>query len=184
MGTDKAFLALDGKTLLERSLEAARAVSHDVWIVGDPAKFSEFAPTVADVWPNCGPLGGIHAALRSSPSDLNLVLAVDIPFATGALLEYLVEQSRHDRSATVTIARTRRGFEPLCAVYRRSFADAAQQALKTGRYKIDALFDSRRTHVISEEELTRVGFSPDMFRNLNTQSDLAEASEAFGTRLE
>jgi len=75
MGVDKAFAGLDGRTLLARALQLARSVASDVRIVGNKAKFARFGPVVEDMFPNCGPLGGIHAALRASATDLNLVLA-------------------------------------------------------------------------------------------------------------
>ena len=64
MGADKAFVLLKGRTLLARMLEAARSLTSHVRIVGDPAKYGAFAPVVHDIFPACGPLGGIHAALR------------------------------------------------------------------------------------------------------------------------
>src|SRR5580693_7685720 len=102
MGTDKAFVTLNGRTLLARLLEVVRSVTTDVCIVGDTAKFSAFAPVVEDVFPGCGPLGGIHAALRASAAELNLILAVDVPFVPAALLRYLMERARSsDAVATV-----------------------------------------------------------------------------------
>ena len=62
----------------------------------------------------------------------------------------------------------------MCAVYRREFGDAAENALREGRCKIDALFGAD-TNVIEEEELEVAGFSPRIFRNLNTPEELAEA---------
>ena len=61
---------LDGRTLLARALELARAVTADVRIVGDRGKFAAFAPVVEDVFRDCGPLGGIHAALRASAAGV------------------------------------------------------------------------------------------------------------------
>jgi phospholipid/cholesterol/gamma-HCH transport system ATP-binding protein len=175
MGADKAFVMLDGQTLLARALELARSVTRDVRIVGDPAKFSSFAPVVEDVFPDCGPLGGIHAALRASPTDLNLILAVDTPFVSPALLRYLITRSNNSPAAAVTLVRTNEGSQPLCAVYRPAFADAAEEALHAGRYKIDPLFTSTQTQVIEENELRNAGFSMSMFRNLNTQEEVAIA---------
>jgi molybdopterin-guanine dinucleotide biosynthesis protein A len=60
-------------------------------------------------------------------------------------------------------------------VYRRAFADAAETALRAGRYKIDALFDQALTRAVAEEDLRTAGFSPHAFRNLNTPEELAEA---------
>jgi len=178
MGTDKAFVMLDGRTLLERALELARAVTSDVRIVGDAAKFAAFGPVVEDVFRGCGPLGGIHAALRASSAELNLMLAVDVPFVSPALLQYLIERARGERDAAVTVARAGGGWQPLCAVYRRQFFDEAEPALRAGRYKIDALFGATQVQRISEDELESAGFSATMFRNLNTPAELAEASEA------
>jgi phospholipid/cholesterol/gamma-HCH transport system ATP-binding protein len=175
MGTDKALVTLDGRTLLARALDLARSVTPDVRIVGDPAKFARFAPVVEDAFPGCGPLGGIHAALRASQTDLNLILAVDVPFVSPALLQYLIRRAS-SAAATVTVVRASGGWQPLCAVYRREFADAAEEALAAGLYKIDPLFASQRTLVIAEDELESVGFSAEMFRNLNTQEELALAS--------
>ena len=174
MGADKAFVTLDGRTLLARALERARSVTDDVRIVGDAEKFAAFAPVVEDVFRGCGPLGGIHAALRASQKKLNVVLAVDVPFASPALLQFLITQARKTDVA-VTVARAGGGWQPLCGVYRREFADAAEKALQAGRYKIDALFDKARAQVIAEEELEAAGFSPRMFRNLNTREELESA---------
>src|SRR5579864_6382569 len=182
MGTDKAFVTLNGRTLLSRALELARSVAPDVRIVGDASKFARFAPVVEDLFPECGPLGGIHAALRSSQTDLNLMFAVDVPFVSAEFLQYLISRARSSVGATVTVVRASGGWQPLCAVYRRDFADAAEEALAAGRYKIDPLFAAQRTLVIEEDELRSVGFSPSMFRNLNTPEELAEASGEIESR--
>ena len=176
MGTDKAFVLLDGRTLLARALDLARSLTTDVYIVGDPAKFASFAPIVEDQFPGCGPLAGIHAALRSSQTDLNLILAIDTPFLTPALLEYIVGRAHDSNSAMVTVPRTAQGWQPLCAVYRRDFASIAETALRAGRYKIDALFADAGAQVIGEQDLQSAGFSLDLFSNLNTPDDLAEAA--------
>ena len=67
MGTDKAFVPLHGRTLLERALEVARAVTPDVRVVGDPTKFSTFAPVVEDLFPGCGPIDRSDATEPAPP---------------------------------------------------------------------------------------------------------------------
>lgn len=175
MGTDKAFVQLEGRTLLARVLDVARSLTAQVHIVGDRAKFAPFAPVVEDLFPGCGPLAGIHAALRVSQTDLNVILAVDIPFVSLALLQLLVTRAKSSPSATVTVPRANGGLQPLCAVYRRDFADVAEQALSVGRNKIDALFEQTTTLIIQEEELETAGFAPRIFRNLNTPEEVNAA---------
>lgn len=177
MGADKAFVLLNGRTLLARMLDAARSLTSNVRIVGESAKYSPFAPVVEDMFPGCGPLAGIHAALRSSTKDLNLILAVDVPFISLALLQFLVSRARSSPDSLVTVAHANGGLQPLCAVYRREFADRAESALHAGTYKIGALFDETSTQVIEGPELEAAGFSPQIFRNLNTPGELAQAHE-------
>jgi molybdopterin-guanine dinucleotide biosynthesis protein A len=174
MGTDKAFLQLGGETLLARSLKEMNAVVAEVRIVGSVAKFGDYGPVVEDIYPNRGPLGGIHAALKSSATDLNLVLAVDLPFVEERFLHYLIRRARA-AAAAITVPRASGGWQPLCAVYRRTFAAAADQSLLKGRNRIDAVFAEVEIETIEESELTQIGFSPGMFGNLNTPADWEQA---------
>jgi molybdenum cofactor guanylyltransferase len=172
MGADKAFVEYEGRTLLARALDLARSTTPDVRIVGSSEKFAPFAPVVEDIFRDSGPLGGIHAALRASSSELNLMLAVDTPFISWAFLHYLISQARGAPEAAAVVARDSAGWQPLCAIYRREFAGAAESALLAGRNRIDLLFDVVPTRVIEREEIEDAGFSPAIFRNLNTPEEL------------
>ena len=177
MGSDKAFLRLGDETLLSRALKTAGAVSADVRIVGDAQKFAAFGRVVEDVYRDRGPLGGIHAALSSSTAELNLMLAVDLPFVKPEFLGYLLSRAR-ESGAMVTVPRAGGGLQPLCAVYRRGFADVAEQSLREGNNKIDSLFAEVETCVIEEDELARAGFSAGMFHNLNTPEEFDKATDS------
>jgi molybdopterin-guanine dinucleotide biosynthesis protein A len=172
MGSDKAFVECEGRALLARALDLARSVTPDVRIVGSPEKFAPFAPVIEDVFRDCGPLAGIHAALLSSPSELNLMLAVDTPFISWTFLQFLISQARNAPEATVIVASFAGRSQPLSAVYRRDFAEVAENALRAGQYKIDRLFSEVRSRIIGHEELQDAGFSSAIFRNLNTPEEL------------
>src|SRR5258706_4459591 len=109
MGTDKAFVAYEGRTLLARALDLARSVTPNVRIVGSQEKFASFAPVVEDVFYDCGPLGGIHAALQTSETELNLMLAVDTPFVPSGFLQYLISQAERAPNAVVVPSADGRG---------------------------------------------------------------------------
>jgi molybdopterin-guanine dinucleotide biosynthesis protein A len=174
MGLDKAFLPLGHSTLLARALELARAIDGNPWIVGSATKFAGFGPVVEDVFSDSGPLAGIHAALAATRTDLNMMLAVDLPFLQPSFLDYLVCQGR-ETLATVVVPRSGGRLQPLCAVYRRRFAEVAERSLQAGKNKIDPLFAEVETKVVEPEELKRNGFSEEMFRNLNTPQDWEDA---------
>jgi molybdopterin-guanine dinucleotide biosynthesis protein A len=177
MGRDKAQIVLEGETLLARALRLARSVTPVVAIVGPREVYGAVAPVVEDVFPGQGPLAGIHAALRASATDLNLVLAVDTPLLTPEFLQYLARRANAS-GAVVTVPRTREGerdhLHSLCAVYRRKFAAAAQVALEKGQNRIDALFGGVPTLVLESDELEGLGFAAALFRNLNAPDDLED----------
>lgn len=175
MGADKAFLSWGDGTLLDHALTLARSLTERVHIVGDRQKFAAYhSNIVEDNYRDRGPLGGIHAALTHSTTELNLMLAVDMPMLSTVLLAYVIAQAR-ESNATVTVPRADKGFQPLCAVYRREFAAVAEQSLRVGKNKIDPLFSKVETRIIEEEDLLAVGFSAGMFRNVNTPDDLEQA---------
>jgi molybdenum cofactor guanylyltransferase len=170
MGVDKAFLEFAGQTLLDRALTVVGAVCDSVAIVGDPDKFSKYGAVVADVFRDCGPLAGIHAALGHSSAELNLMLAVDMPFVSSDLLAFLFAEAEKSGSI-VAVPRVGNGLQPLCAIYRRDFATASEQALRAGKYKIDAVFSTLSIRVIEELELAAAGFTERSFFNVNTPQD-------------
>ena len=176
MGKDKAFLEFKGRILLARGLELAAGVAKEVRIVGDPSKFAAFGRVIEDIYCEHGPLGGIHAALKSSSTELNLMLAVDLPFVEPNFLKHLVSVARN-ASAVVTVPRAGDGLQPLCAVYRRGFAEVAEQSLAQGKNKIDALFAVVETRILGQEELSGAGFSGRMFNNLNTPEEFQKAAK-------
>jgi molybdopterin-guanine dinucleotide biosynthesis protein A len=175
MGTDKAFVDFEGRTLLERALDCARAVTTNVRIVGDPAKFADFAPVIEDIFPGCGPLAGIQAALQSTSADVSIILAVDLPFASPALLRFLIARAGQSPDCAAVVPRVDQRWQPLCAIYRRPFAVLAESALCVGHYKIDPLFSETKICGIEENELQKAGFPPRLFFNVNRPQDLADA---------
>lgn len=181
MGANKAFLDFGGQPLLERALYTLKATCGNVSIVGDPATFANFGPVIADVFPGCGPLGGIHAALLKSSAELNAMLAVDMPFVSIELLNFLFAAAS-DSPAIITVPRTGRGLQPLCAVYRREFAVIAERSLRAGKYKVDAAFADVPLRIVEESELATAGFSEKNFLNLNTPEDRRAAEELAAQR--
>jgi molybdenum cofactor guanylyltransferase len=174
MGRNKAELSLDGRTLLETALQAARDVTQEVYILASPEVYGGWAPAIPDVFPGCGPLGGIHAALARTKTEFNLIIAVDTPFLSGDLLRYLAERALAAR-AMVTAPEVNAYPQPLCAVYSRAFLPVAERALRAGEFKIVPLFPKQGTLLIREAELKQVAFGAEMFENLNTPEDLERA---------
>jgi molybdopterin-guanine dinucleotide biosynthesis protein A len=176
MGSDKAFLPWEQGTLLSHALKLAGTVAPEVRIVGNKEKFAGFGTVIEDAYAERGPLGGIHAALSTTITQWNLILAVDLPLLEPRFLEYLLLQAR-EAQAMVTVPLAAGGYQPLTAVYRNEFVAIAEQSLRENKNKIDPLFAEVKTRVIQPEELAQAGFSLAMFRNLNTPEDFERANQ-------
>jgi molybdopterin-guanine dinucleotide biosynthesis protein A len=170
MGTDKALLSFGGQTLLQRALRIAGAVAQKTVIGGRKENYGNFGEVVEDIYPECGPLGGIHAALKISQSELNLIISVDMPLLTVGFLRWLLSQASASEELIV-VPDALGGPQPLCAVYRRALLPEVTQALQNGDYKIGHLFTRAPTRMITEREILAAGFSSEVFRNVNTVAE-------------
>ena len=181
MGQDKAAVTLNGLTLLEHALASLRQVCRDVAVLGKQELYGALGPVYEDIFPGCGPLSGIHAALSNSKTQFNLIIAVDTPFLAPEFLSYLADRAI-ESGAIVTTPEIDDYTQPLCTVYSLDFRSIAEQALRRGNYKIVPLFPKDRTLVIPEIELRQFAFAADMFENLNTPEDLARAQRRFSSK--
>jgi molybdopterin-guanine dinucleotide biosynthesis protein A len=171
MGSDKALLWVGDRTLLERALATAASVATRVCIVGPKERYAAYGEIIEDIHSGCGPLGGIHAALAATKTELNLMLSVDMPLMTSEFLQWLLEQA-NAASELIVVPEAAGGTQPLCAVYRRGGCDAAEQALQKGEYKVGRLFSQVPTRIIPEQEIVANRFSPEIFQNVNTPEEL------------
>ena len=112
----------------------------------------------------------------NSGTDLNLVLATDLPFLKPSFLRYLIVTGQAT-DALVTVPRIGSHFEPLCAVYHKRLGELVEAAISRSKNKVDALFAETPTRTITEEEIVNAGFGPAMFRNLNSPDDLRQAQQ-------
>lgn len=170
MGSDKALLRIGDESFLSLALRKTQAVCPTPVIVGDPGLYAAFGPVVEDRFPGCGPLGGIHAALSMTRTELNLILSVDLPLMKAEFLRWLVNEAAQGNELA-TVPRHNDRNEPLCAVYRRSLLPAVEEALQAGQYKVDRIFSQAATRFISEDEMSRAGFQDEIFRNVNTPAE-------------
>jgi molybdopterin-guanine dinucleotide biosynthesis protein A len=171
MGEDKAFLKVGKRLLIDHAIHQARAMGGDIFIAGPKDRLKAFGRILEDEFPDAGPLAGIHAGLKRSETQLMLALALDTPFLRTEFLRVLAEEAIGS-GCLVTVAATADGLHPLCAIYDVRFTAPAEDALRQGRYKIDALFTPARTRTV---DVVAKGFDPAMLDNINTQEDLARA---------
>src|SRR5437016_2345075 len=174
MGTNKAFLSLNGSTPVEQARALVAQVCEKVFILGARELYSHLGECLEDVYPDCGPLGGIHVALLNSPTPHSLIIAVDTPFITAGFLDYMIERALSS-SAMVTSPRIGGVVQPTCAVFTHDFLAIAEAALQAGQYKIEPLFPQDKTLLLEEADINRFALGAQMFDNLNTPEDFERA---------
>ena len=143
MGHDKATLRIGSETFLERAIRVAREIAADVIVVSRASQHvPEGVKVVHDPIENLGPLAGIAAGLAASRSDLNVVIACDMPMIKSAVLKRLADLiGEHDACVAVVDGHP----SVLCGIYRSRVAPAAQQLLEQGERRVTALLDRVKT---------------------------------------
>lgn len=136
MGRDKALLALpSGETMLGHALATAKEAAGTVVLVAPTGRYPELQGRVRmiqDVYPGRGPLSGIHAALCASETEWNMVLGVDSPRVTPELLRFLMATAA-GTAALAVVPRVEGRLHTVCAIYKKSFAQAVERELLAGR---------------------------------------------------
>ena len=177
MGTDKSQLLIDGQTFAERISETLLKVTDSVTVVGRAPEGSNL-PSVPDVYPQWGALGGLHAALAACRRDWAIVVACDLPFVTAELFLSL-SSLRLDHEAVVPIQPDGRP-QPLAALYRVDPCRArATELIEAGRRRPLDLLESVNTRWVSFDEIRNLEQAEKFFVNINTPSDYYEATRGY-----
>lgn len=194
MGTDKAWLELDGVPLIARVLARVRELADDVLIAAnDAARFNALrVRVVPDAFPNAGPLAGICAGLQAAAHDVAVVVACDMPFVSPALLAYMcsfapeydiVLPQTSPPSAETKAERAPRAkdlaLQPLHAVYTKRCIAPMGEALRRGDRRMIAFHDAVRVRVITPQEVARFDPLEYSMRNVNTPEKWMEAQELY-----
>jgi molybdopterin-guanine dinucleotide biosynthesis protein A len=168
MGTDKSQLLIDGQTFVERIANELARVTTDISVVGAHAPNQLGA--VADVYPEWGALGGVHAALSACSSEWALIVACDFPFVTASLFTLL--GSMREGFEAVAPVQEDGIAQPLCALYRvNRCLGRAQELIETGERKPIALLQSVRTRWVLFDEIASLAGAAQFFDNINTPQD-------------
>jgi molybdopterin-guanine dinucleotide biosynthesis protein A len=152
MGTDKALLPLAGKPLIAHAVAKLRRSCADVHILSSNPALAAYAPLVPDLHPNCGPVGGIEAALAHTSHDWNLILAVDIPFLPTAILHrwaaHITAPTQANRVAMFTADGRP---QPAACLLHRQIASSIAAAVALEEFKLRHVLEAA-AHVLALQQ--------------------------------
>jgi molybdenum cofactor guanylyltransferase len=178
MQRDKAGLEYAGKSQLARAMELLSPLVARCFVSARPDQLHDpqraAYDTITDIKPNLGPIGGIHAALRSYPDHAWLILACDLPFLDRATLQHLIAHRASTRIATAYRSSFDAQPEPLCAIFEPRSLPIIEQSLAQDQQCPRALLSR------SDVELLELP-NARALDNINTGEEYAAAVTALGT---
>jgi molybdopterin-guanine dinucleotide biosynthesis protein A len=167
-GVDKATLVVAGRTLAERGAEVLAEVCDVVLEVG-PGHTR--LPVTREEPPGSGPLAAVAAGAaelaRRGRAGPTMVLAVDLPFSTPAVLRLL----RDGPGEATVVPEVAGRLQPVCARYGPDALVAAGSLLAGGVRSLHALLDVVGHDVIAEDEWGRVA-PAEVFADVDTPDDV------------
>jgi len=175
MGTNKALLNIGGKSIINRLIDILDSIFFEVLISSNNPNTFKFTEKkiIADIFPNRGPLAGIHSALSSINNKKVFILSCDMPLISDELIQFLCKY-RTDKPIILPEAEGR--IQQLCGIYSKSALNMAENLLsesqRTGsklKGSIYELIEKLDREVVKVDNLEF--YHPDIFFNLNTPED-------------
>ncbi|PKM47260.1 MAG: molybdenum cofactor guanylyltransferase [Firmicutes bacterium HGW-Firmicutes-8] len=170
MGRNKAFVRVKEHKMLEGVIRVLNGEFPEIIVSANDNLFDDLGvKTVPDIFPDHGPLGGIHAGLRTSSYAMNFLVACDMPFIDVRLAVHMVKSAA---GYDAVVPRLRKYYQPLFAVYSKTCLTAIENHLKQGQNKIFSFYSDVKTRFIGIDEIGLFGDPEKIFFNVNTPVDL------------
>ena len=176
MGTDKSFVPLLGRPLIEHVLTKVNSLGNETIIIANkPESYLYMGlPIFGDTYTNLGPLGGLHSALHNATNPYILVVACDMPWLNRPLLDYQISLRT---TADVVVPRWSKYPEPMHAVYRKSCLKAVESNLQAGALKLISFYGQVAVRFVNRDEIEQFDPEGQSFVNVNTPGDLSLANK-------
>ncbi len=186
MGTDKALLEYDGKQFIEQIAEELSWFDERIIARGNNSelkgKMEREWTVIPDIYPDHGPIGGLHAALSACRSDALFVVTCDMPLIESELVQKLCawmqetdfDEERVDAYDVVISVGEDGKIHPLCGVYRKSVLPVLEEQIVSNQNRVMAALRNLRVKYMTidspdlEKQLANIN-TPQEYETLNTK---------------
>lgn len=166
MGSDKGMLPLNESVFIAHIVKALKeSLIKNITIVSSNAAYDFLnCNRIEDIHPDKGPVGGIFTALSHSKTKQNIILSVDIPLISPAIIKWLV--ANIDDKKQITQVKVLDKTSPLIAVYNKNIVSVFEDNLKKEQLKLRMVVDEipHQTIEVPEEWCA-------LLQNINTKED-------------
>jgi molybdopterin-guanine dinucleotide biosynthesis protein A len=173
MGVDKAFIEVDGVTLIERVHGVLKPLFAEVLTAAGTAdtKRGPFPGRVVyDETPDQGPLGGLVSGLKAAKTPWLFMVACDMPYLDPRVIEGVVSERRDGLLAVVP--ESKGGLESCHALYARAALPVIEQAMAAGERAPYRLFEKLNARIVAKAAIAAIDPTFRALSNLNTPDDL------------
>ena len=168
MGTDKGLLDFEGQSLIEYAISVIRPICNEILISTNQKGYEGYGfPIITDNFTDCGPIGGLEAALKASKTDWNVVISCDTPSLKVELFQEMIAQIKDQ---DVLIPSHENGIEPLAGIYHKRMSSTFKQKIDAKEYKLRKIIKACKIEFFDSSPL--LAQYPKLFVNLNSQDDL------------
>lgn len=170
MGSNKALLPHKGGRFIESIYRELSEIFPEVILVTNTPEQYQFLPCkkVPDLFQGMGALAGIHAGLASSSNPAVFTVACDMPHLDPWLIRHIANRGA---GCDLVLPRSKYGYEPLHALYRKGCLPVMEECLKKGERKITSILPQLRVRELDAVEVARFDPSFDSFSNINTPEE-------------
>ena len=181
MGTDKALLEIDGKSLLQRACEVAAVVTPQVYVLtawpdryrSTLTKKSKF---LVEYNPGSGPLVALTQGLTKIAADWILLLACDLPLLDAQIIQNWASQLTALPPSTLAIVPYQNSrWEPLCGFYRQQSLPSLQRFIDKGERSFQVWLNQIQAIPIPVGEKESL-----MLSNCNTLEEFEQLKSVIG----
>ncbi len=181
MGTNKSFLKIGDKTVIERMRDLLQSMFNNVILITNEPDDYKFlgVPIYEDIFRHRGPLAGIHSGLKHSKTNINFIISCDLPLMTKEMINYLME---YKTNKLITVAKADGFIQQLAGKYSKDCLSDAEEILKAQlevelrdhaqmkrRCNVLKLIDQIGAEIINAEMLPF--YNEDLYFNMNKTED-------------
>lgn len=166
MGSDKALLTYKDSNFIQILCNVLSSFEERIIARGGRSELpSTDWNVIPDIYPEKGPLGGLHAVLSACESEAVFFISCDMPLLQKSLVDYLCSFLDEEADAVISVTKDGRK-HPLCGVYKKSVAPLAEKQIESGRYSMMGFLDRLRVKWVDLDTV----FSSQLM-NINTQEE-------------
>lgn len=179
-GRNKALLTVNGIALLERQLAVMERICPDIVIAANEAETLERIVgsryrIVPDIYPDCGPIGGMHAAFLQCANEAIWVVGCDMPFPSDRAALYMLDIWKRE-AADAVVPADGAFVHPLHGIYAKRTRAELAACIRENRLGVQRWLSTLHTVTVDFERMEwDHGRLPPFWTNINTPEEYAEA---------